>query len=268
MKQTLQFLLQYGYGVLFLNVLAEQMGLPIPAVPILLAMGALAGLGNFSLAASLVLAVLACLISDAVWFELGRKRGVGILQLLCRISLEPEVCVSRTKGIFGRYGDKGLLVAKFLPGFSTVAPPLAGINHMSLSRFLVLDGIGSLLWSFAFLSAGFILRHQLEEAAEWIARLGSGVGAIIGAALAAYALIQMRERRRYLKRLREARITPEEVLTRLQSGETMFIVDLRASEEVDATGLMLPGALRLTLADLEERHEEIPRDREIILYCS
>jgi membrane protein DedA with SNARE-associated domain len=268
MKATLQFLLQYGYWVLFATVLAEQLGVPIPAVPALLAMGALAGLGHFSLALSLGLALFACLLADFVWYYMGRTRGQSVLKLLCRLSLEPDFCVSRTKGLFGRYGDKGLLVAKFLPGFSTVAPPMAGLTRMSPARFLLLDGGGSLLWTGTFVGLGYLFRTQLEEAAEALARFGSSVGILVGLGVGAYAIWQLVQRKKTLVSLRAARVTPEEVMQRMNAGEQLVILDLRGKTDVEAAPLRLPNAIHFTLEELEARHEEIPRDREIVLYCS
>jgi membrane protein DedA with SNARE-associated domain len=268
MKATLQFALQYGYWVLFATVLAEQLGLPIPAVPALLAMGALAGLGDFSLPLALVIAFIACILADFVWYYMGRTRGQSILNLLCRLSLEPDYCVSRTKGLFGRYGDKGLLVAKFLPGFSTVAPPMAGLTRMSPSRFLLLDGGGSILWTGTFLIIGYLLRSELERAAEALSRFGSSMGVLTGVLIAAYGLWQFFERRRKLCSLRQARVTPEEVMERIKAGEELVILDLRWQADVDAAPLRLPNAIHFTLEELEARHQEIPRDRDIVLYCS
>jgi membrane protein DedA with SNARE-associated domain len=268
MKATLEFALQYGYWVLFANVLAEQLGLPVPAVPALLAMGALAGLGNFSLPLAVAIAVFACVLADFGWYYMGRRRGQAILNLLCRLSLEPDYCVSRTKGLFGRYGDKGLLVAKFLPGFSMVAPPMAGLTRMNPVRFLVLDGGGSLLWTGTFLTIGFLLRSELERAAEALSRFGSSIGVLAGFLIAAYGLWQFWERKRKLCSLRQARVSPEEVMERLKAGEDLVILDLRWQKDVDAAPLRLPNAIHFTLEELEARHQEIPRDRDIILYCS
>jgi membrane protein DedA with SNARE-associated domain len=268
MQATLQFVLQYGYWVLFAMVLAEQLGLPIPAVPVLLAMGALAGLGKFSFAMALAVAVFACLLADFVWYYMGRLRGQSILKLLCRLSLEPDYCVSRTKGLFGRYGDKGLLIAKFLPGFSTIAPPMAGLTRMSPARFLLLDGGGTLLWAGVFLSIGYILRIQLEEAAEALSRFGASAGVLAAVAVAGYAIWQLFQRRKTLISLREARVTPEEVMQRMNAGEELVILDLRWPKDIETSPLRLPNAIHFTIDELEQRHEEIPRDREVVLYCS
>ncbi len=268
MKSTLQLFLQYGYWVLFATVLAEQLGLPIPAVPSLLAMGVLAGLGKFSFVMALGIAVLACLLADYLWYFMGRTRGQSILNLLCRLSLEPDYCVSRTKGLFGRYGDKGLLVAKFLPGFSTVAPPMAGLTRMSPGRFLLLDGLGSLLWSVVFMGTGYVLRAQIEWAAETLSQFGSSLGVLAGLSVGFYGTWQLVQRRKTLLALREARVTPEEVMDRLNAGEDLVILDLRQPADVVAHPLRLPKAIHYTVEELEARHEEIPRDREIVLYCS
>lgn len=268
MHDTIQFLLRHGYAVLFLNVLAEQAGLPIPAVPALLAMGALSATGEFSPAIALVLAVAACLISDMLWYELGRLQGQAILGVLCRLSLEPDYCIKRTKNVFGRYGDRGLLLAKFIPGFSTIAPPLSGMTRMPRHRFLLLDGIGSALWAALFLGLGALFHTQLQYLADTVTRLGSLLGSVLFAIVVLYAAWQIFQRRSFLRKLRLARVTPEEVKQWMDSGESIAIVDLRHDSDVQASPNRLPGAIRLTAEELDLRHDEIPRDREIILYCS
>src|SRR3984893_14838249 len=156
MHGIIPFLLRHGYWVLFANVLAEQAGLPIPAIPVMLAMGALAGLGNFSFATALALAICAALTSDLIWFRLGRVRGHSILNLLCRISLEPDSCVSNTKSLFGKLGARALLVAKFVPGLGATAPPLAGLTRMNPWKFILADSAGALAWSATYLFAGYL----------------------------------------------------------------------------------------------------------------
>src|SRR5579863_1422233 len=173
MHGTLEFLLHHGYVVLLAWVFLEQIGLPVPSIPILLAAGALAGTHHMNLLAALVTAVFACAIADTIWFQLGRIKGIKILQLLCKISLEPDSCVRRTEGIFAKEGSRSLLLAKFLPGLSTVAPPLAGIFHMRLRRFLLFDAIGSALWAGTFLGIGFVFSSEIEHIAERAAATGS-----------------------------------------------------------------------------------------------
>ena len=172
MHGTLEFLLHHGYVVLLAWVFLEQIGLPVPSIPILFAAGALAGTHHMNLLAALVTAVFACAVADTIWFQLGRIKGIKILQLLCKISLEPDSCVRRTEGIFAKEGSRSLLLAKFLPGLGTVAPPLAGIFHMRLSRFLLFDCAGAALWAASFLGLGFVFSNQIEKIADHVAVLG------------------------------------------------------------------------------------------------
>src|SRR5256885_5081962 len=170
---AMDFLVRYGYLVVFGWVFAEQIGLPIPAAPVLLAAGALAGTGRLSLALVLGLAGLASLGSDIIWYWIGRTGGGRVLRWLCRISLEPDSCVRRTEDAFSVHGARSLLIAKFVPGFSTAAPPLAGIVRMPLPRFVVFTGLGGLIWAGVFIGVGWLFTRQLEAAADYVARLGT-----------------------------------------------------------------------------------------------
>ena len=268
MRALIHFLLSHGYVVLFGFVFAEQIGLPIPAVPVLLAMGALIGRGHFGLMPCLFVAAFAATLSDYVWYELGRRHGRAIVNLVCRISLEPDTCVRRTTRAFARLGLRSLLVAKFIPGLSTAAPPLAGVTGKSARRFLLADLAGSLLWAGAFLGLGFVLSEQLEEAAAWALRLGSWLLLILAGALAAYIARKYYERRRFLRSLRMARISAKELKSRIDAGEEIAIVDLRHPAELASDGVTLPGALRWTPDEFEKHYADIPRGRELVLYCS
>jgi membrane protein DedA with SNARE-associated domain len=267
-QQTVQFLLGHGYLVLFAWVAAEQGGLPIPSVPVLLAAGAVAGAGHLHVALILLTAGLAALVSDVSWYAVGRRRGTRILHLLCRISLEPDSCVRQTQELFARRGAASLLVAKFIPGLSTLAPPLAGITRMRLSRFLLFDGLGALLWVGGFVGLGLLFSEQLEGMAALLATLGSWLLAILAGGLGAYLVWKFAARRLFLRRLRQARITPEELHRKLAKGEAVTIVDLRHALEVEADPMVIPGAIRFSAQDLEARRLPIPPDREIVLYCS
>src|SRR5690348_11607683 len=146
MADTLQFLVKHGYIVLFAAVLAQQLGLPLPSTPFIIAAGALAQSGQLSFTAALIIASVAAMMADLVWYEIGRRRGTRVLQFLCRISLEPDYCVRRTENSFARYGAKTLVVGKIVPGISVLATPTAGVYGLAPSRFLLFDGIGILLW--------------------------------------------------------------------------------------------------------------------------
>jgi membrane protein DedA with SNARE-associated domain len=268
MQAVLDFLLKYGYWVLFLNVLAEQLAIPVPAGPVLLAMGALAGLGDFSFTIALFLSTLACVLCDQLWYRLGRVRGQSILRLICRISLEPDSCVSSTKSTFAKWGAWSLVFSKFVPGLSAVAAPMAGLTRMSLSKFLLADSAGSVVWGGSYLLLGLLFHNQLENVAERVGRFGGWVLAAAAMAMAGYILYKYCDRRRFLKRLRVARISPEELMAMITGGERLAIVDLRHRLEVEFDGVRIPGALSISFDEIEARKDEIPRDEEVILYCS
>ena len=268
MSETLDFILRHGYSVLFAWMAAEQLGVPLPAIPLLLAAGALAGSQRLSLSLILLVSVVASLLADTLWYELGRRRGVPVLNFLCRISLEPDSCVRKTEQMFGRYGVRSLVVAKFIPGLSTAAPPLAGIFGMRLPRFLLFAAVGALLYAGTFAGIGYLFSAQLETMAGMALRLGEWAVLLLGAALAAYVLTKFWQRQRFLRVLRVARITPEELKERLDRGEEIVIVDLRHALDVDSEPHHIPGALHLSPDDLDARHMEIPRDRDIVLYCT
>ena len=261
-------LLRYGYVILFLNVFAEQVGLPIPAVPMLLAMGVGAGIGRLSLMSCLVVAVGGAVLGDYIWYELGRRRGHAILSLLCKVSLEPDSCVSKTKQKWNRFGGYTLIFAKFIPGLSTVSPPLAGLTRMPFRQFLVLDVIGTGLWAGAFLVFGFLFRDQMGRAAQLVQQWGSSMVFLLSILLALYITWKYYNRRRFINELRIARVSPEELMKLISSGEDVKIIDLRNAAEVGIDGTVLPSARWIDPTSLEMDESVIPRDKEIILYCS
>ncbi|HUK86198.1 MAG TPA: VTT domain-containing protein [Terriglobales bacterium] len=268
MHELMDFLVANGYLVLFLWVLGEQAGLPVPAAPLLLAAGALIGMGKLSAAAVVLLSTLAAVAADLLWFRLGRRRGAKVLNFLCKVSLEPDSCVRTTQSRIAKSGPRSLLLAKFIPGLSTAAPPLAGAGGMSLARFLLFDFLGSLLWVGSFVLLGFAFSHQLELLAAYSARLGAWLLVLLLAALAAFLWRKYGQRRRFVKDLAVARIPAEELKARLEAGDAVTIVDLRHPLDWLTDPRTLPGALRMKPDEIEERHQEIPRDREIILYCT
>ncbi|MBV9928045.1 MAG: VTT domain-containing protein [Acidobacteria bacterium] len=268
MGEALQFLVRHGYLVLFASVLAQQLGLPLPSTPFIIAAGALARSGQLSLPAALLVACTAAMLADFVWFEVGRRRGLRVLQFLCRISLEPDYCVRRTENTFARHGAKTLVFAKFVPGVSALTTPLAGANGLPLSRFLLFNGLGVLLWIGAFELLGYLFSDQLETVVAYAARFGGLLFAIVVGGLAAYVAWKYVQRRRFLRSLRVARVTPEELKAELDAGADLLIVDLRHALDHEAEPRTLPGALRLPAEEFENRAEEIPRGRTLILFCT
>jgi membrane protein DedA with SNARE-associated domain/rhodanese-related sulfurtransferase len=268
MHSILEFLVRHGYVVLLGWVFTEQIGLPIPSLPVLLAAGALAGTGRISFFASLFLAILGSLAADTIWFNLGRLKGIKVLQFLCKISLEPDSCVRRTEGIFAKEGARSLLLAKFLPGLGAVAPPLAGIFHMRLARFLLFDATGAGLWAGTFLGLGYVFSEQIERIADHAATLGGGLLVILIGALAGYIGYKYYKRQHFIRELRISRITAEELKSQIDRGEDMVIVDLRHALDFEADPETIPGAFRMDAKELREKNDKLPRDRQIILYCT
>ena len=268
MTETTQFLINHGPPIVFTAVFLEQMGLPLPAVPLLLAAGALSATGKFSPLLGLGITMLACLLADTFWFYLGRYRGHRVLGLLCRISLEPDSCVRRTQNVFTRYGLRGVVVAKFVPGLSTVAPPLAGMSGVRLGRFLLTDGLGSFLYGGSFLFLGYLFSNQIQQLTAALASVGGSVLGVAIGLVALYIGLKFWQRQRILRELRMAKITVTELRQKQYVGEDVVIIDLRPGAELDLDPSLIPGAIHMAVEEVEHRHHEIPRDREVVVYCS
>jgi len=268
MNETFQFLSRHGYAVILVWVCAEQAGIPVPAVPVLLAAGALAGMGRMSLPAAAALAMLGAMASDALWYGLGRRRGIRVLKLLCRISLEPDSCVRNTQGVFARYGARSLLAAKFVPGLGAAAAPLAGVVRMPPGKFLLFDALGALLWSSTYLTVGYVFSNQLEVLAMQGGRVGATFLALVAAACVAFLAWKYARRQRFLDELRQARITPEELRAKMEQGENVVVVDLRHLLSVEADPELIPGARWIDPDSLDQHAAELPRDREVVLHCA
>jgi membrane protein DedA with SNARE-associated domain len=261
-------ILQYGWLILFAWVFLDQAGIPVPVVPLLLGAGALAGGQRLSLSLAIALAVAATLLADLAWYALGRRHGARALGILCRITLEPDSCVRRAQDLFLRHRLQALLIAKFLPGVNPLAAGLAGAVGVGLARFVAYDLGSAVVWAGTWTVLGYVMSDVIAQAVDWVSGLGQGALALLVAGLAAYVLIKYARRRLFLRELRMARISPAEVQRRVDAGEHPMIVDLRTALEENADPYTIPGALRMAPEELEDRHREIPRDVEIVLFCS
>jgi membrane protein DedA with SNARE-associated domain len=268
LQHSLGQLAAHGYLVLFLWVSAEQLGAPIPAVPILIAAGVLSATGQLTLTSAFALGILACLIGDSAWFVLGRYKGTAVLNTLCKVSLEPESCVRRSSNFIARYGARSLTVAKFIPGISTVAVPLAANSGVSIPAFLFYDMIGAALYVGTFLFAGVLLGDRIDKLDMLAGTLKTITAGLAIAGAAAIVGWRIYQRRKFLHDLRMSRIEPEHVVAMIERGEQPYIVDLRHPLDFLTDPRVIPGAIRMTPEEVAARHEEIPRDREIILYCT
>jgi len=268
MQQLAFYVSKYGLSLIFVNVLCEQMGLPIPAMPVLVVAGALAVERDLSVPRVLLVALLASLIADALWYLLGKRHGFRILKTLCRVSLSPDSCVRQTTSIFERWGLPSLVVAKFVPGFSTVAPPLAGAINARLLPFLLFDGAGALVWAGTGVAAGMAFHRAIDRGLEFLTGIGSRALVILGLALLLFMAIKFWQRQRFYKMLRMARISPEELHRLMDEGLDPVVLDVRTSGARLADPRRIPGARLLEMSDIPQKIVGLPRDREIILYCT
>lgn len=268
MSLPIHILLAYGYVLLFVWVLVEQFGIPLPATPVLLAAGALSADRKVDFAFALLAGVTACLISDSSWYFIGRRYGHHVLRLLCKLSMEPTICVRKTQDSFGRRRGTTLLYAKFIPGLATLAPPVAGQNGMRYATFLLFDGIGATLWLTALLTAGRLFGDALKKDPSLFNWVGRFSGALLILGILGFFIGRVYRRRRLLRQLVRARLEPAELKRQLDSGEQVYIVDLRHPLELVPDPFTLPGAVHVSPEALAARVHEIPRDRDIVLYCT
>jgi membrane protein DedA with SNARE-associated domain/rhodanese-related sulfurtransferase len=269
MHPEFDFLLRHGYSVLFVLVLIDQLGAPLPATPVLIAAGAYAADGKLDLVRIVGLTVVASVSAHLFWYELARRSRNDILGLLCRVSLEPDYCARHAREFFIRWGTGTLVLASFMPGFIGVAAqPIAATVGMRRRTYLVLNLLGSFAWVAVCLGLGVIFSARIAGVTQIGARFGATGLELLGALFALYLGWKLIRRELLYRRLRMARISPEELKRRLDAAEPTFILDLRHALEFDAQPGMIPGALRMSPDDLEQRATEIPTDQEIVIYCT
>lgn len=268
---TQHFLLlvgQYGLSLVIVNVFIDQLGLPVPAVPTLVMAGGLAANGQISLLALFSGSVIACLLADCGWYLLGQLYGIRVLKTLCRISLEPDSCVSQTQSRFERWGVNSLVIAKFVPGLAIIAPPMAGALGIGWLRFILLSTASAVLWVGVALFAGFLFKSQIEAVLVNLDRFGSLVALAAALLLAAYIAYKWWERARFFRLLRMARIDVTDLHQLIKRGDAPVIVDVRSATARALEPRWIPGALHLPLDQVAGRVKGLPKDREIVLYCT
>jgi membrane protein DedA with SNARE-associated domain/rhodanese-related sulfurtransferase len=258
----------YGMMIVFVNVLVDQIGLPVPAVPTLIVAGAVAADGKLPFAALFAWSVAACLLADCGWYLIGQKYGIRVLKTLCKISLEPDSCVSQTQVRFERWGINSLVIAKFIPGLAIIAPPMAGALRIGWLRFGALSACGAVLWVGAALAAGMLFKSQIGRVLQHLNAIGSIAGAGAALLLAAYISFKWWERNRFYKMLRMARISVADLYALMAAGASPVIIDVRSATARELEPRWIPGALHVPLPEVAQRLKELPRDREIILYCT
>jgi membrane protein DedA with SNARE-associated domain len=268
MARLVHYVIVYGVPLIMLNVFLEQIGLPVPAVPTLIIAGALARDGKISSTHVLLGAVVASLAADWIWFLLGRHYGFAILRTLCKISLSPDSCVRETAAKFERWGLKSLLFAKFIPGFSTVAPPLAGAAKERTWAFAIYDGLGALIWAGAAVALGRLFHRAIGRVLLALENLGGWAVLFVALVVGLWILVKWWQRLGFYKRLRMARIHAHELKAMLDRGEAPIVLDVRTPTVRKLDPRRIPGAIVAQSDAIDTHIEQLPPGREIVLYCT
>lgn len=268
MDALTSLLTQHGLTLVFANVLLAQLGLPLPALPMLIVAGALLADGTLNLLPLALVVVAASLLGDTPWYFAGRHYGYRVLRTLCRIAMEPDSCVKQTENIFARWGPRSLLVAKYIPGFATVAPPLAGTMALGFWRFLAYSAVAALLWAALPVAAGFFFRSEVEWVLARLEGMGAGAAAIVAALVLTYLGIKAVERYLLIRFLRMVRINVSDLRAMIDEGREPMILDVRSPLAREAEPRRIPGAITVDLATVEDVLERVPPGREVVVYCS
>ena len=267
MPNFIQLLQEYGVLIVFAIVLVEQIGLPIPAYPILIVAGALSIDGDFSWPTVLAAAVFACVISDGFWFRMGRHYGKRILKLLCRISLSPDYCVSQTEDSFTRWGPKMLIVSKFIPGFNTIASPLAGAMGTKYTTFLGYSVLGGVLWSGTGIAIGAFFHSSIDSVLTTVSNLGSTALMVLLALLTLFIAYKYVERKRFRQSTQIDRVTVDDFKQLLEQGHEPVLIDAR-SKTAQMMEPAIPGALLFNGGTPGVDIVALDKRRHVIVYCS
>jgi membrane protein DedA with SNARE-associated domain/rhodanese-related sulfurtransferase len=268
MQHLIALFEQYGPVLVFFNVLVEQLGAPVPAIPTLMVAGALSVNGTLEWQTILTLALLGSGIANFTWYLAGRRFGLRILGLMCRITLSPDVCVRRTENTFVRWGVLALLVARFIPGLSSVASPLAGAMRLPAGRFILFDTIGTALWAGAAITAGRLFHRQVDAVITALSEVGGLALLIVFAVFGLYIAFRWLERKRILRFVRIHRIDVSDLANRMAAGTAPLIIDVRAGTAMSVDARMLPGARGVELTALPQALADVPLDQEVVFYCS
>ncbi len=268
MEEMTSLLAQHGILLVFANVLLTQSGVPVPAVPLLVIAGAFVGQGKIALAPLLLASVVASLIGDTLWYLAGRRYGYRILRTLCRITIEPDSCVKQTESIFERWGAPSLMVAKYVPGFSTAAPPLAGTKQLGLAPFLAYSAVAAALWAGLPIALGAIFHAEVESALAWLENMGAGAAAVIAAIVLFYIGIKALQRFMLIRFLRMVRISVEELRELMGRDANPVVLDVRSATARKLDPRRIPGAIWVDIAAPQAALVAVPPDRDVVVYCS
>lgn len=267
MEEMARTLAEYGLWLVFGNVLLTQLGAPVPAIPTLIVAGALAQQGYWPAALVVAIATVAALIGDLPWYFAGRRYGYRVLNTLCRISMEPDSCVRQTEDVFARWGPPSLMFAKFVPGFATVAPPIAGALRLPLAPFLGYSAVGAGLWAGVPVAAGVLFHAQVDLVLQRGAEMGGYAVLVIAGIAAFYIGAKWVERYLFLRFMRMMRISVPELHVLMQADPRPVILDARSAVARTLDPRRIPGALAIDTA-APVLHPGIEPDRDVVIYCT
>lgn len=270
MQELLSLASERGVAVVFFATLAARLGAPIPASAVLVVAGGLAAMGQISLWATVAGALLGNVLGDAAWFYAGRRFGHRMMRLLCKVSLSPDTCVRQSESLITRWGGTSLIAAKFVPGVSVVAPPMAGALHMSTARFVGFDTLGALIWSAAFLVPGWVFSTQIQAVLDALADAGAAALLVLLVAVVAGIGLRYWRRRAMLMAVDIPRVTVDELGDLLASDVPPVVIDVRSAAGTEIDPRRIPGAIVVHLQDMKKNRgiPDLPADREVILYCN
>lgn len=262
------FLAKHGYIIIFVWVFLDQAALPMPSIPLLIAAGALVATGELDLAAVIATATIAALLADILWYQLGRRGGNKAISYVCKLSIEPDSCVTTTRNAFGRFGPTTIVIAKYLPGVQTLAPASAGFIGAPFVGFLLLDLLGTLLYVLPFVFGGYLFQPQLLAAMQAIGEVGSGIGLVLIGLITLYVAYKAFQWILFFRGHRLRRLTAEDLHSRREQGKPLTVIDLRQRLDYELQPLVIPGALRIPITEVPKRRAEVPVNIDIALVCT
>lgn len=262
MQDLLRILQLYGLQIVFVGVLLDQGGLPLPSFSLVIVAAGVATEAGTPVWPIFALAILATLIADLTWFAGGRRFGAAMLRMICRVSLSPDSCVGSTRRIYVRWGAPSLIFSKYVPGLAAVATTLAGESRIPLARFALYDGIGAALWAGGGVALGVIFHEAIDAVLDELEVLGNSALVLLAIALLAFVAVKWWQRWRFRMRIRMARITAAELADLLKMQVKVAILDARSADRRERTG-WIPGSIWVSDA------EQLVLDpyEQVVVYC-
>jgi membrane protein DedA with SNARE-associated domain/rhodanese-related sulfurtransferase len=266
MDDLVPLLLRHGPLLVFVVTLAARAGAPLPAAPLLVVAGGLGALGQMPLGVTIGLSLLANLLGDVVWFVAGRVLGYRVLRLLCRVSLSPDSCVRQSEDLFGRWGGLSLVAAKFVPGVSVIAAPMAGALRMTWTGFLAWNVVAAATWTAVYMGLGALFRFEITRALAVLADAGVKALFVIAALVVLAAALRWARRRRGASFAAHVLVTAQELADEVAKGEPVLFLDVRGRVAREAAGTV-PGSVVAELGRMEQAVRGIAKSAPIVTYC-